>query len=49
MGSDGIRPSSYFFFLGLRFVYWRGHVGGIRGANPFFENSKHNSPRTYTD
>ena len=40
MASDGIRPSSDFFFLRPRFILWRGPRRGIRAANACFQKFK---------
>ena len=39
-GAVGIRPSSYFFFLRLRFILRRGPRRGIRAANACFSKVK---------
>jgi hypothetical protein len=49
MGSNGIRPSSDFFFLRLRLISVEGHVGGYGAETRIFQNSKHTSPRAYAD
>src|SRR5260370_38136216 len=40
MGSQAIRRSSYFFFLRLRFILWRGPRRGILAANACFPKVK---------